>query len=585
MKTRFLNRFIFIFSLLATNSFINLYLKVTDSPDWGKYARVLGFFIGGAPTTQTDQGLLYYFIIHIFNLFNFDKLNPNSLELSWQFYNHYIHFGNFFIYLFGLVGYYKLILQYEIDKEKAYFILSVINIFPPTIMLRIFMKPELLAFSLLPYIIFLINIFKMTNDLKYLYIAALPISLILISKGSIFAMTLILLFFMLFREVRIIGIKTFSKFLLLLFIIFSMLIVESSILNDRNFLSHNTEENYLNKADLSLIYNLNLNLFSNKTYESGAQSNSLIGIVISDTFGDYFDVFWDYDSSKANLNRIELISKSDTNIYFIKIFDNTIKIGGIGYYFSQLDYFRSLIGILLTVLFYNSLIKTSLKTTYNKIYLLAPFIGILVLTLNSFGIPSLNYDPLKSDTLKSHYYGFLLVISLIYLLIYNLKNINFKNIFTLFLYSVLFFFILGFPKNVDNYYHKLIYDDNLISPFCEINKLLFIPFTKIDNTENRNCLNKHEIKCKDFDYYFVGNREGTEYLMYKNEDIKVMITNYTDCIKYSENGYNFLKFRNSGYSPVNLIERTPIASLGVLFFSIYYFFLNRKKLENHKFSK
>ena len=61
--------------------------------------------------------------------------------------------------------------------------------------------------------------------------------------------------------------------------------------------------------------------------------------------------------------------------------------------------------------------------SYIFIYYLSPLFAILLLIINSFGFPIRNYNPETSDTFKTHYYSFLLVISFVFIVL-NLESLH-----------------------------------------------------------------------------------------------------------------------------------------------------------------
>ena len=62
--------------------------------------------------------------------------------------------------------------------------------------------------------------------------------------------------------------------------------------------------------------------------------------------------------------------------------------------------------------FYFSIIYLSFKNKKSGNFILAPFAGIVLLYINSLGVPSNNFNPIKGDTFKAFYFSLLLIISL-----------------------------------------------------------------------------------------------------------------------------------------------------------------------------
>ena len=80
-------------------------------------------------------------------------------------------------------------------------------------------------------------------------------------------------------------------FLILLTVFsFALLINESFIVNQKYVWEHVTPNGYENTASLSFLYSMNLDLIFDPYRNS--QSSSLFGIILLDTFGDYWERYW-----------------------------------------------------------------------------------------------------------------------------------------------------------------------------------------------------------------------------------------------------------------------------------------------------
>ena len=145
---------------------------------------------------------------------------------------------------------------------------------------------------------------------------------------------------------------------------------------------------------------------------------------VIDLFGDYFNRYWDHERSLFVSNRKQVIT--------------------------FLDYPRRNLSVILSILFF---IFTFMKqksytfSTYTKVYL----IGVFILLLTSLGVFGLHFNPNKGDTVKTHYYFFLLAFSFVFLIINFLRRskANTQIIITV-LAFLMFTFIVGFPKNYDD---------------------------------------------------------------------------------------------------------------------------------------
>ena len=93
----------------------------------------------------------------------------------------------------------------------------------------------------------------------------------------------------------------FFTYLLLL----SLVSYENFLANGLLFFEHKTTENYLFNAEKSFIYNFDFQLFLDQP-KRHSQNNSLIGIVLLETFDDYFTIYWNNDTSLFFQDRINI---------------------------------------------------------------------------------------------------------------------------------------------------------------------------------------------------------------------------------------------------------------------------------------
>ena len=153
-------------------------------------------------------------------------------------------------------------------------------------------------------------------------------------------------------------------------------------------------------------------------------ASSLFGITVIDLFGDYFNRYWDHERSLFVSNRKQIVT--------------------------FLDYPRRNLSVFLSLIFlaFTFVKQRSFKfASFTKVYL----VGIFVLLLTSLGLFGLHFNPDKGDTVKTHYYFFLLAFSFLFLIINFLRRSNIKTqvVITL-LAFIAFTYIVGFPKNYDN---------------------------------------------------------------------------------------------------------------------------------------
>ena len=155
--------------------------------------------------------------------------------------------------------------------------------------MRVLLKPEILVFTFLPWIVLGMDEYFYENKRKSLVLSLFPLSLLLTSKGSVSGMVII---FLLLKYLKKINKNNVKELLIIFFILLLVLLgvgFENYNYTDKNFFEVTTTPNYDNVAELGFIYNLNFWDF----YFSpvlGSHNDSFIGITLLDTFGDYYKV-------------------------------------------------------------------------------------------------------------------------------------------------------------------------------------------------------------------------------------------------------------------------------------------------------
>ena len=177
-------------------------------------------------------------------------------------------------------------------------------------------------------------------------------------------------------------------------------------------------------------------------------ADSLIGITLLDTFGDYYDLFWDNDSSLYFKNRVEVLKfEQSDNIVTPKL---NVQEGTITFYLQNITdtYYRKVIGLILSIYFYFLFFWGYLKIQNTEKFYFFTLISISLLLLHVItGFPINNFNPEMGDTLKPLYSPFLLFTCVFLFANYFEKNNKNKIIFIFFIPLV--FVILGFPKSID----------------------------------------------------------------------------------------------------------------------------------------
>ncbi len=475
------NFLILLISLMWLKEINYLFYSTLESPDINKYFIYFDHFFNNQ-TTNKEHGLMYYYL---------HSLNFSSFYSEFQNFDLFIHKSiqqvNFYIFVFGLTGYFYLLRFLNFSLNVIFPTLLFINFFPPSISMRLVFKPEILAFALLPWIIYLLEKYLDTKNIVNL-IVSIPLIVSIVSiKGNVLVIISVYLFFVYFRVFTTVS----KKYLITLFLIsllsFSALSIENNNANGKTILDIQSgsaiEENYNFKAPYSIIYKTDMyGLLSSPIKHNHA--DSFIGITLLETSGDYFDLYWDNDATEFFKNRKKLFSYVQSNeIKRPELEENGSSV--IIYQQRMTDvYLYEGISLLLSIfLFYFLILKILRKNLYRK-FLLASFIGMAVLLFHSItGIPKNNFDPLIGDTFKPLYYSFVLIFSFSILVAVKLSE-KYRRVFYLGIYCFLIIFILGFPKSNQFEASQYMTQKIQVSTFCPIEKFIFL---KDNNFDSLNC--------------------------------------------------------------------------------------------------
>ena len=376
-KIKMFSIFSFFFSLIFTFSIGEIFYNSIDGTDFYRYFRYIEYFNGTIETPSREQGLFYFWFISLF------------IELSEQFYiadkweyiySSAIQLANFTFYLIGLLGLFLFMRIKRVNSTQIFLALTFLNFFPPVFGGRLIMKPEMLAFALFPWVLLGIeNYFKSKNIISLLAITPL-LAVIATSKGTVFVLTGSAIVFIYIKKIKKIKISdliiSISVFLVMSYFLYQ----ENLMVNNVSMLSHPELESYLFRAPLSFIYTVSFSeIFSNPF--RNVHAGSLFGITAIDLFGDYFNRYWDHERSLFVSSRQQIIT--------------------------FLDYPRRNLSVFLSILFFIFTFikqKSYIFSSYTRVYL----IGIFILLLTSLGVFGLHFNPNKGDTVKTHYYFFLL---------------------------------------------------------------------------------------------------------------------------------------------------------------------------------
>ena len=302
---------ILLFSILWLKEISYLFYNTLESPDINKYFIYFDHFFNNQ-TTNKEHGLMYYYL---------QSLNYSLFYSDFQNFDLFIHKSiqqvNFYIFIFGLTGYFYLLRFFNFTLNVIYPTLLFINFFPPSISMRLVFKPEILAFALLPWIIYLLEKYLDSKDIKNL-IFSIPLIVSIISiKGNVLVIISIYLFISYFRIFIKVPKKSLIYLSLVVLISFITLSLENNSANGKTILDIQSgsaiEENYNFKAPRSIVYKTDMyGLISSPIKHNHA--DSFIGITLLEISGDYFDLYWDNDASEFFKNRKKIFTLQSNEI-------------------------------------------------------------------------------------------------------------------------------------------------------------------------------------------------------------------------------------------------------------------------------
>tara|TARA_Y100000816_G_scaffold158144_1_gene112932 strand:+ start:1543 stop:3198 length:1656 start_codon:yes stop_codon:yes gene_type:complete len=476
-KLATINFLILLFSIFWLKEINYLFYEINDSPDFNKYIIYFDHFFSNEITNK-EHGLMYYYL-HSFNYsFFYSDLNN---------FNFFIHKSvlqiNFYIFIFGIVGYYHLLKFFNFSLNVIFSTLIFLNFFPPSISMRLVYKPEILAFALLPWIIYLLEKYLKTKKLIYLLLSVPIVVSTLTIKGNVLVIVSLYIFFSYFKVLVNIPRKQFFIISIISFISFFALSYENNLSNGKSILDIQSgasiEESYNFKAPFSIIYKTDMyNLLTSPIKHDHA--NSFIGITLLETTGDYFDLYWDNDATDYFKERKEIFTFVQSNEIKGPEFDKSTS-NFIIYQQRMTDvYLYQTIGIIISIFLFYFLIVNTLKNKKYRKFLLAVFVGMAVLLFHSIsGVPKNNFDPSVGDTFKPLYYSFVFTLSFTILIAIQLSE-RYKRVVYLGIYCLLIVFILGFPKNQEFSPSTNMVEKIQSSVFCSVEKRIYLDSQDID---------------------------------------------------------------------------------------------------------
>ena len=480
-KLATMNFLILLFSIFWLKEINYLFYDINDSPDFNKYIIYFDHFFSNEITNK-EHGLMYYYL-HSFN-YSFFYADLNN-------FNFFIHKSvlqvNFYIFIFGVVGYYHLLKFFNFSLNVIFPTLIFLNFFPPSISMRLVYKPEILAFALLPWIIYLLEKYLKTKKLVYLILSIPMVVSALSIKGNVLVILSIYIFFSYFKVLISASKKQVFIISIISLISFFALSYENNLSNGKSILDIQSgstiEESYNFKAPFSIIYKADMyNLLTSPIKHDHA--NSFIGITLLETTGDYFDLYWDNDATNYFKDRKEIFSFVQSNEIKRPEFDKSSS-SFIIYQQRMTDvYLYQTIGIIISIFLFYFLIVNIIKNKKYRKLLLAVFVGMAVLLFHSIsGIPKNNFDPSVGDTFKPLYYSFVFTLSFTILIALQLSE-KYRRVFYLGIYCLLIVFILGFPKNQEFSPSTDMIEKIQSSMYCSFEKTIY---SESDDINLINC--------------------------------------------------------------------------------------------------
>ena len=462
---------IFILSLFWLKEINYLFYDINESPDFQKYFVYFEHFFKNKPTNH-EHGLSYYYL-HALHLKTFFS---NNLNIELALHKSVIDM-NFYLFVVGLLGLYQLFKFFKFSNSSIAFTLLFINFFPPAISLRLVYKPEILAFSLFPWIVYLLENFKKTKNKNYLLMAIPLLVMTITLKGNVLAIVCIYLLISNYKIFSLLKSSSIFTMTIVLIVLFSLVTFENNSSNKKNILDIQSgaslESNYDFKAPISIIYKTDLyKLFSSPVKHTHA--NSFIAITLLETSGDYFDLYWDNDATQYFKSRLKIFNFEQSNEIKLPKIDkenNNIII------FQQRStdvYLYETLALVLSIILFISLFGAIIEEPKFRIYLISVFVGMAVILIHAItGYPKNNFDPLVGDTFKPLYYSFTLIFSFSFAIIlyFEKKVFRFRH---LFIYCFLIIFILGFPKKDFSDINNAFVQKIEHSIFCELEKNIYL---------------------------------------------------------------------------------------------------------------
>tara|TARA_B100000965_G_scaffold29020_1_gene21501 strand:+ start:8808 stop:10595 length:1788 start_codon:yes stop_codon:yes gene_type:complete len=550
------------FVVYLTHVWINFFYIATLNVDFSKYYDYINYFLGVDVDIDYGQGALYYYLISISINNKIELINIGNIDyiLSSS-----VHNVNLVIFIFGLIGIYRLLKFKNFDNFTIFISILGLLMFPQSIYMRAVMKPEILCFATLPWILLYLEKFIVNKNTINIILPIPFLVIALNTKGSVAGMILFYFFISYFKVFKILNIKSLLIVSLIFVSILSVMQFENFRITQTSPIERPYDPEFDYKASPDIIFRFSPGEIIRKPFfRFDYQQNyydihakSAINLIILDTFGDYFNQMFDSRQNYFSKNRKDFIV-NDSNL----LINNKREInyaGPLSSLLMQENYIRKLLSIFFSVIFYILIFRYLYKDKENWNFYIAPFFGIFILYLNAIGIPSNNFNPYKGDTFKAFYFSFFLSIAFVFV-VSNIfkKNPKFKLVL-IFLFGLVIMFISGHPKNNSQFESERLVAANEYSLFCSVNNILFFENNLLKTLHATGNVNEYRSDCKNQSsskLLFLINREdydsnfkdecvdGTNNLLYsvdkRNVSIERACRIYTIELSNNEN-INFSK--------------------------------------------
>ena len=519
MKTKYKNLFLIILIFFQNLFFFIITYLNYDSmrgTDFNRYSKYLDYFVkNDIQEIGLESGVGYfYFISKFFEIFN-KPILVSSIYVE-PVYSLSIQLGNFLLLIIGLVGIYYLFDYLQIDKTLNLACLSFLSVFPPVLGARLILKPEILAISLLPWLIlFYFHYFDNKRIIYLIFAAPILLSLSVLKSSISFMIGLAII--LLFK--KDLFTKKFLAFHISLVPLLYLLLQENYIVNGNYLWEHVINDNYLNSADLSYIFSFSFNEIINNPIRNNL-SNSMISIIFADTFNDYWQRYWYHQDGWSGNNY-------PGNLTYIRI----------SIIFSAFFY-------ILTIFFLKNEKDKKMRSLGSMVFL--GIFALIVNAVNLFPFFTENFNPAKGDPMKSHLFSFLIIFTFYYLLT---KLINVNKYFYYFIAFVIFnsyIFMMISPVETSRYKETFFLNKLHVATPCLVNE----GFNNIVKFSDNWCTQEDFSKsiCNgSYDSSFIPYQKDG-YLIYENDPLfndrnltngnsTVTVGNFFECVNYVEGGY------------------------------------------------